>query len=255
MATIALIHGMWSRPHVWNNLRGSLEQRGHRVVVPTLAHHRVAPGDPPPPDLATASVRDYCEGVLRDLGRLGIRDDYALVGHSMGSVIAQLVAERRPPRAFVGLASAPPGNIFALSPAPLRLFARQLATWGFWRKSHRPTYKAARWGVLHGIPEDEARAVYDTFVHESGRALFELGLGFLDPRRGAHVAPNRGRTPMLFMTGTLDRTTPESVGRRTAALHSAQFEALEGHGHWLLGEPGWQVVADKTAGFVERYCP
>ena len=107
------------------------------------------------------------------------------IGHSMGSVVAQLVAHRRRPRALVGLAGAAPANLFVLAPAPVRVFLRQLLTWGFWRKPHRPSWAAARWGILQLLPETAARELHESLVYESGRALFELGFGFADSRRAA----------------------------------------------------------------------
>jgi len=250
MTTLVLVHGMWCRPHVWQPMRDYFERRGYRVRTPSLLFHDVDPDGAPPPALARASVRDYADHLTAELDGI---DDFALIGHSMGSVIAQLVAHRRRPRALVGLSGAAPANVFVLAPAPMRVFLRQLLTWGFWRKPHRPSWAAARWGILQHLPENAARELHESLVYESGRALFELGFGFADSRRAGEVVPRAlAGIPKLFLTGADDRITPASAGRRTAALYGAPFEELPGHGHWLIGEPGWERVAERVDEFLVR---
>src|SRR3990167_1662239 len=62
---VMLIHGMWSRPHVWDGFRAYFEDRGYEVIVPTLRHHEAAADGLPHPELATTSVADYASDIAR----------------------------------------------------------------------------------------------------------------------------------------------------------------------------------------------
>src|SRR3989338_9015182 len=89
---VMLIHGMWSRPHVWDGFRAYFEDRGYEVIVPTLRHHEAAADGLPHPELATTSVADYASDIAREIGKLGRKP--LVIGHSMGGLIAQLLAAR-----------------------------------------------------------------------------------------------------------------------------------------------------------------
>ncbi len=54
------------------------------------------------------------------------------------------------------------------------------------------------------------------FVHESGRALFEIGLPWLDSSKAATVDPRRVTVPLLFVGAEKDKLVPPGVVRRTA---------------------------------------
>jgi non-heme chloroperoxidase len=59
--------------------------------------------------------------------------------------------------------------------------------------------------------------------------------------------------PILFLTGSEDRINPPSTVARIAALYGARAtnEVLHGMGHWLIGEPGWEKLADRALGWLE----
>jgi pimeloyl-ACP methyl ester carboxylesterase len=53
--------------------------------------------------------------------------------------------------------------------------------------------------------------------------------------------------PLLIISGRQDREHPISVVRKIAKRYRrvATFEELPEHGHWLLGEPGWDKIAER----------
>jgi len=56
----------------------------------------------------------------------------------------------------------------------------------------------------------------------------------------------------LFLTGAGDRISPPGTVQRTAALYKNRvFEAMPGMSHWLIGEPGWEQVCDRSLTWLE----
>jgi len=104
---------------------------------------------------------------------------------------------------------------------------------------------------MQHVEESEARAFHDRFVSESGRALAEIAFGFLDRKKAAHVTPGKAGVPMLLITGSDDRICPAELAERTAKLQGAAFEEVAGFGHWVLGENGWERVAERVVEFAE----
>lgn len=248
---VMFIHGMWSRPHVWDGFRAYFEDRGYEVIVPALRHHEISADGRPHPDLATTSVGDYASDIAREIGKLGRKP--LLIGHSMGGLIAQLLAARGFARAVVGLAPAQIAGAFNYDIRSSWLFRREFSSWGFWRKPQLPSFEAMRFGALNGMTQAQAEELYGTLVPESGRTLLEIGLWFLDGQRTTWINPADVCCPMLFLTGDEDRLTPLWLTRRVTDFYEgkARLEAVAGRGHWLPSEPGWERLAERAALFFE----
>jgi pimeloyl-ACP methyl ester carboxylesterase len=59
---------------------------------------------------------------------------------------------------------------------------------------------------------------------------------------------------MLFLTGSEDRLNPPSTVERIAALYNGHVtaEVLDGMGHWLIGEPGWEKLAERALAWLKE---
>lgn len=252
---VMLVHGMWSRPPVWDNFRAYFEDRGYRVIVPTLRHHTIEPGDTPHPELGTTSLADYVSDIVIEIGRL--RRKPLIIGHSMGGLIAQMLAARNLARAAVCLASAHCAGYVTFDRGPILLFRDHVVSGRFWRKAHLPSFDAMRVGALNGMPPARQEEIYATLIPESGRAFFEIGYWFFDRRRTTWINPDHIACPMLMLTGMEDRLTPLDFTRRMAEGYGerARLEALKGHAHWLPSEPGWERIAERAAAFFEHEAP
>jgi pimeloyl-ACP methyl ester carboxylesterase len=57
----------------------------------------------------------------------------------------------------------------------------------------------------------------------------------------------------LFLTGGEDRINPPSTVARIAALYQGDVtnEVLDDMGHWLIGEPGWERLAESALAWLK----
>ncbi|HEX2887911.1 alpha/beta hydrolase [Vineibacter terrae] len=253
--TLVMIHGMWGTPHVWRHWRAFLEARGWQVSTPALRHHD-APPFAPPPGLGTTSLLDYADDLQAEIARMPAKP--VVIGHSMGGLLAQILAARQSCAAAVLLCPAPPAGVFALQPSVMRAFLRIQLRWGWWKLPHRATYKEAMYGSFNTCTDRIACGRdYARFVHESGRVLVEIGLPFLDRSHAATVDPAAVTCPMLVIGADQDRLTPGAVVRRVAQRYApvAEHREFAGHGHWVVGQPGWQDIATFAADWLERRLP
>jgi len=238
--TLFMIHSMFGRPTLWDEYVDFFENKGYRCVTPVLRYHDAEPDEPCDPRLGTTSLLDYAE----DLGQDEERP--IVMGHSMGGLLAQMVASRGLARALVLLTPAPPaGNAMILQPSVLRTFLRLHARWGFWRKPTRLRYNEAVFALLHRLPPDQQRARFSDLVCDSGRAMFEIGCWFLDPKGASRVAPSSVTCPVLVIGGGQDRMVPPSLVRPIAERYgdAATYREFASHSHWILEEEGWEYVA------------
>ncbi len=249
---LVLVHGMWSTPSVWDNYKSVFEREGFEVHVPALRYHDVEPHGPEPEKIGTVRLADYAD----DLQTLieGLEEKPVIVGHSMGGLLALMLAARGGVRGAVMLTPAPGAGVMALKPSVIKVFLRTLLTWGYWRKGTFLTYKEARAGLFNNMSEEEARAHYEQMVWESGRATFEIGNWFIDFAKGSAVPYRQVKTPLLIIGAAKDRITPASVVQATARKlsHTAEFELLPDNAHWVLSEKGWEKVANRCVEWIRK---
>ncbi len=250
--SIVMIHGMQGGGWYWEKYKQFFEARGYHCLTPTLRFHDVDPREPPHPRLGTTSLLDYAEDLekqIRTLDQVPI-----LMGHSMGGLLAQILGSRGLGQALVLLTPASPAGILALRPSVPRCFLSGFKRWGFWRKPMRQTFGEAVYAMMQLLTVEERRQLYDRVVHESGRAACEIGFWFLDRRGASRVDDAKVICPVLVIAGAQDRITPASVVRKVARKYGAvsTYREFANHAHWVVGEPGWEEVAEYVADWLDQ---
>jgi pimeloyl-ACP methyl ester carboxylesterase len=173
----------------------------------------------------------------------------------MGGLLAQMLAARRQVAALILLAPSapwgtPPTTLFEIGAAQaLHLHP------GYWNMVLEPSRDVALAHSLDKLPRHMRDDVFHRFVPESGRATFEIMNWGLDLNRASEVEPDHVTAPLLFLTGSEDRINPPSTVARIAALYKdrATNEVLDGMGHWLIGEPGWEKLAFRSLEWLELH--
>ena len=168
-----------------------------------------------------------------------------LVGHSMGGLLAQKVAEIGGARAAVFLASAAPKGILVLRWPVLWRMTRYV----FPMAANRPFLATrAHMDTLVGnrlSPERQAE-MYARMVPESGRAAREVAFGLIP------VDESRVTCPTRVVGAQWDRITPAAVQRRIAAKYDAEYVEMAGHGHMLMLEEGWEQPVKETLTWMDK---
>lgn len=246
-----MIHGMWAGPWVWDNYRSFLEARGYRCVATTLPYHDRTLAQKPDSRLGSASLLDYVAALEREIAALDEKP--ILLAHSMGGLLAQMLAARGLCSAAVLLAPAPPAGVFALKWSVIRSFRKLLLVPAFWRKPIPTSMEDAAYSALHLMTPSQQRDIVSRMSWESGRAIFEIGFWGLDAKRAAAVDESQVRCPMLIIGAEGDRIVPAAVVRQVAKKYGARatYREFSGHAHWLVGEPGWENIAGFIASWLE----
>jgi len=242
---VLMIHGGFCGPWAWNEFADRFRAAGYDVTAPALRYH-----DGAKPALATTSLLDYAADLEKRIAEMA--SPPILIGHSMGGLLAQMLAARRKVAAAILLAptapwGVPPSTLFEIGTAQ-SLMLRV----GFWSMILEPDFNAAAAHSLDRIPEARRQQILDKFCPESGRAIFEALHWGLDMRRASEVDIRKVTCPLLFLTGSGDRISPPGTVQRTAALYDkrAAFEVVPDMSHWLIGEPGWEAVCDRTLAWL-----
>ena len=173
----------------------------------TLPHHDVPPGSPAPTPLSSLRLANYLAALERDAADIASDRGEApvILGHSMGGILAQLLAERVQPKGLILLSSAPSMQASATSLSALRTLWGITGKWGWWNEATLLDEEAARFGVFNGVPEAEIRPALTDLTWDSGPVLAQLAAPFLDPDKGSRVDYTKLKMPTLVITGLEDR--------------------------------------------------
>jgi pimeloyl-ACP methyl ester carboxylesterase len=236
---VLFVHGYFATSSVFTAWLPFFAARG----VPAFAINlRGRHGSRPNIDLGRATMDDFVEdasSVARHLGQP------AIVGHSMGGLIAQRLAERGDVHAAVLISPAPPRGITVMSP---RLAIKQLKYLPaiFGSRAVTPAREDLREIVLNRVPEQLQAAILDELVPDSGRAGKEMSI------TGVPVDRDRVRCPMLVIGARDDQFIPVKIAERVARRYGAPIRILEGHGHMSIVEPGWETLADSIEVWIHE---
>lgn len=234
---VMLIHGMWSTPEALSELREAFEQAGYAVEAPCLPLHMAKADydDHSRATLAQTRLQDYVAFLVDRVNQMD--ETPILVGHSMGGLLAQLVAARVPCEKLVLLSSAAPGGINGWRWSVVRTFGRNLLLFPLWKHVMELRAENIRYGIANQQSAEIQQWVLDNATYESGMAALQIGIGGFLPNAFSRVDPQSIQSPILVLGGTEDRITPIGIQRQIARKYGEKARLVEVAGacHWTVG--------------------
>ncbi|WP_237214723.1 alpha/beta fold hydrolase [Falsiroseomonas oryziterrae] len=228
-----LVHGANGSAAVWRQLAAALAVRGAASLAVSLRGHGASGGQTA---LQSFGIRDYVADVRRVLAALPVPP--VLVGHSMGGLVAQLVAAEAPLAGLALLASSPTGG---MRRDGARMLLRHPFTFlrAIRRRSFRALYAEPRLArallFARATPEAVIRDYQAMLGEESWRAGTEMNELLPDP--GAV------RCPVLVIGGAEDAMVSPGSVRRTASAYRTAAVLLPGRAHMLQLEGDQDALA------------
>ncbi len=253
---ILLLHGAFVGGWIFERLRSHLAHRGWRTHAPDLPYHSPDHAkSTPDPRLAELGLRDYRQAMKTEIARLNGKP--VLIGHSLGGLLAQQLAARDLCRAAILLAPVPPWGVLPHSWHEFAGgFGLMLKAGGFWNKALPPDRDIALDYAMQHMPPSLQRDALSRMVPESGRALFEALMWWLDWHAASHVKFHDVKCPLLIMVGEHDQVVPPAAGRAVARHYPgrAVYRELPCMGHFLFGESNEAQLFAECADWLEN-CP
>ncbi|MBI2762681.1 MAG: alpha/beta fold hydrolase [Chloroflexi bacterium] len=238
---LLFVHGELGGSWLWERYLGYFAGRGWEGHALNLRnHHWSRTADP-----AELSFEMYVDDVASVMARLG--PGVVVIGHGMGGLLAMKAAERQTLAGLVLVSSEPPGELrLPVHQHELRdipeLYGKALIGWAT-------------------LPERLQRDCRDLSIpdilriqhlmgqkpHESGRARRAVLRGIRINREAFNDVPR------LVIGGGLDRQVSMETAERLAEWLDGQYEPFAAHSHYglVVGEAGFQQVADAIRGFLE----
>jgi len=257
---VVFVHGLWLLPASWDRWAALFEEAGYASVQPGWPDdpETVAEANAHPGVFARKGVGEVADHLEQVMSRLDRRP--AVIGHSFGGLLAQILAGRGLAAATVAISPAPFRGVLPLPISALRSAAPVLSNPANHHRAVPLTYEQFRFGFANAVGEEEARDLYGRFaVPGSGRPLFQAATANLNPWTEAKVdTVNPDRGPLLVVSADRDNTAPPAIANasyRKQRGNDAVTEtvAMPGRGHGLVVDGGWRDVAAAALAFVERF--
>jgi pimeloyl-ACP methyl ester carboxylesterase len=228
---IFMIHGMWATASFWDNYRDYFQSEGYDTRAVTLLYHAKPPY---PGGLQHVSLTDYVDQCAREIQKMD--DKPVVIGHSMGGIIAQKMAEMGLADRLVLLAPAIAQGKFVLPRSVFHMFSHNMLDI-LLKRPFRISFKKATERVLNALPPDEQEREYSEFVYESGKAAIGVIMGEI----GVDAA--NVDCPVLVIVGLADRARSPQVSKKVADKYSARYLEYPGFCHHMVSQQGWERIA------------
>jgi pimeloyl-ACP methyl ester carboxylesterase len=257
---VVFIHGLWLLPSSWDRWRTVFEDAGYTTLAPGW------PDDPNTVEDAkrhpevfahktVGEVADHFEDVIGKLDRKP-----AIVGHSFGGLLAEILAGRDMSAMTVAISPAPFRGVLPLPISALRSASPVLGNPANHGRAVPLTYEQFRYAFANAVTEDEAKELYATYaVPAAGAPLFQAATANLNPWTEVKVkTKNPDRGPLLVVYGQKDHTVPPAIARASYKRERrnpgvTEIVEMADRAHALTIDHGWREVADTALAFVQRF--
>ncbi len=254
------VHGLWLLPSSWDRWVKLFENSGYVAITPGW------PDDPETVDEANANpdvfadktvgqVANHFDAIIR---RLDCRP--AIIGHSFGGLLAQILAGRGLSIATVAIDPAPFRGVLPLPLSALRSAFPVLANPANRHRAVPLTYEQFRFGFANAVSTVEAKYLYEKYtVPGSGAPVFQAATANLNPWTEVRVdTENPDRGPLLIVSGEMDNTVPWAIANASYKRQKrnpgiTEIVEIPGRGHTLTVDSGWREVAERALAFVNRF--
>src|SRR5881275_1826268 len=156
---VVFVHGLWLLPSSWDNWAQFFDEAGYASLTPGW------PDDPETVEEAKAhpevfanksigQVADYVEAVIRRLDKKP-----AVIGHSFGGLLTQILAGRGLAAVSVAISPAPFRGVLPLPISALRAASPALGNPANRHRAVPLTFDQFKFGFANTVPDDEAKAL------------------------------------------------------------------------------------------------
>jgi len=257
---VVFVHGLWLLPSSWDRWASVFEAAGYAAVTAGW------PDDPQTVEEARAhpevfarkrigQIAAYVEAMIRRLDQKP-----AVVGHSFGGLLTEIIASRGLSTVSVAISPAPFRGVLPLPVSALRASQPVLSNPANRNRAVALTYEQFRYAFANVVDEKEAKELYESYsVPGAGEPVFQAAAANLNPWTEAKVdTKNPERGPLLIISSDNDHTVPWAIAnaaykRQKHNQGVTEIIKLPGRGHALTIDSGWPEVAEKALEFVRRF--
>ena len=226
---LIFVHGMLSNADVWHPVIEYFNERGFSCKAVNLKEGL---------DLRKTRIQDYVDKVKAMATEKDI-----VIGHSMGGLIVQKVAEETTIKGGVAICSAAPKGVRFRG--GIVLASAKYAIKVIIGKPFKEDYKYVRKYMLVGVREEDAKNIYEKLEKESAIVTYELGMNRVA------VDEKKVDCPLLFIATKRDKLCAPELVKRIAEKYNAEYRLYDGCHHFFY-DNNWRNIAEGIHDFITK---
>ncbi len=226
---LIFVHGMLASADVWHPLIDYFNERNFSCKAVDLREGL---------DLRKTRFQDYVNKV-----KAMVTEDDILIGHSMGGLIVQKVAEEATIKGGVAICSASPKGVKYRG--AIVLASAKYAPKVIMRKPFKEDYRYIKEYMLVGVEEEKAKNIYEKLEEESAIVTHELGMNKIA------VDEKKVKCPLLFIATKNDRICSPELVKRIAEKYDAEYRLYDGCHHFFCNN-NWRDIAEGIHDFITK---
>ena len=221
---IYFLHGLNGYPAQWNPIREYLSRKGYDSSAFDFMKDK---------NLRKTRFQDYVDTIASE-----VSEDTVLIGHSMGGLLVQKIAEKTRIRAGVCICTAPPKGIVLPSPGFSSSF--RYMPYVLFNIPFTPIHTMRQHYIHAHISQEEIPRLLHALQKQSARVTYEV------MRNKIPVDAKKIMCPLFFIATKEDELIPIRVAKATANYYNASLDVLPGNHHIFSH---WKPIAQA----IEKY--
>ncbi len=226
---LIFVHGMLSNADVWNPIINYFSKRDFSCKAINLKEGL---------NLKKVHFQDYVDKV-----KTIVKSEDIIIGHSMGGLIVQKIAEEADIKGGIAICSAAPKKVKYRG--SIILSSAKYAPQVIMGLPFKQDYRYIRKYMLVGLEEEKAKNIYKKLGKQSAFVTYELGMNRIP------VDERKVRCPLFFIATKQDGISPPDLVHRIADKYNAEYKVYDGCHHFFSND-NWQEIAEGIDNFITR---
>ncbi len=250
---IVFIHGMFMNKDCWNDWNSYFSGKNYTCIAPSWPGHIGSPAElrkkHPSAELEKLTLGEVV-GQFEELIKT-LDSPPAIIGHSMGGLVVQILINRGFGACGIAIDPAPPAGVFTTKWSFLKANFPVINPF----KGNTPdliSLKRFKYAFVNKLPEAEQQAAYDRFVVPESRNVPRSSTG-----KAGKIAFGKKHNPLLIVAGGNDHIIPPSLNKSNFEKYSdknsrTDFKEFPGRTHFIIGQEKWQEVAEYCEDWIMK---
>jgi len=255
---IVFVTGAFVSNSCWDEWRIYYESKGYKTIAPPWPYKNAPAAvlrdrQPNDTDLAALTLKELVKHYIDIVN--GFTEKPIVIGHSLGGLITQIIANRNLASAGVAIHSVPTLGVIPYEFSFLKGGLKALGLFTSLKKTYLMSFKDWQYAFVNEMPLDEQKAAYTKFTIPESKIVSRGGLTGV-----AKVDYAKPHAPLLITSGSIDNIIPAHLNFRNFKKYVKgnsviDYKEFPGRNHFVLGQATWKEDADYILNWLDEHLP